>query len=61
MRLRKRLVRHAPTIGAFERRDEPISVFPLAGVEAEHLFVNVGFEMEGARRDVRPVERPFET
>jgi hypothetical protein len=46
MRLREFFVGNAPSVRAFERRNETIGVNPAASVKAEHLLVNVGFEME---------------
>lgn len=60
MRLRKRLVRHAPTIGVLECLGEPSAVIVAAFIEAEHLLVNVGFQMECARRDVSAVQRALQ-
>ena len=61
VRLREFFIRHATTVRAFEDFHESSTVVVAAFVEAEHLLVNVGFQMESARRDIRPVERPLQT
>lgn len=60
MRGRERFVRQATAIGTLKRRNEPLRIVRLASVESEHLLVKVGVEMEGARGDVRPFERPLQ-
>lgn len=49
------------TVGVLERGYKAPRVVVLAGVEAEHLLVQVGVKMERARRDIRPLNRALQT
>ena len=60
IRADQRLVRKALSIRVLRCRQESVGISALAGVEAEHLLVNVGVKVEGARSDIRPVKRPFQ-
>ena len=50
-------MRHATTVRAFEHFDETATVVVAATVEAEHLLVNVCFQVKSTRSDIRSVER----
>ena len=59
-RLREFFIRHATTVRAFEDFHESSTVVAAPFVKAKHLLVNVGFQMESARSDIRAVERAFQ-
>src|SRR5947209_1946029 len=60
MRVRQLRPRYATTVRTFESLHEPITVFVAARVEAKHLLVEVGVEVERTRGDIRPRERALE-
>ena len=56
----QRLVPKPFAIGVLQGRHKTLGVVSLAGIEAEHLLVNVGIEVEGTRSDVGSVKCPLQ-
>ena len=60
MRGRKLLVGEPATVRALERLSEPLPVVLAALVETEHLFIEIGVEVERTRGNVGARDRPLE-